>query len=472
MKKIFLLLLLSPLIANAQLKEFEVSELKNVSENVVQASAKYPEDAIILVYTSLDMLQFRSSMGVINKQTYNTTANRYEILTSPVKQMLFVMAPGYMQLKVGTINPTPKQVYYYKVEEKLSEQLGGKGTVVIDTDPVGANIVLNNLELAQKTPIEIPVSTGANKIQLRKKRYQELDTIVKVRKDEKLILDQILKPSWADLTITTSLSNKGYASGETEGIYFSSADRAGTLGPRIYLNGEGRVEQSATGTLTLTGLTRGLDPGNYNLRVSLDNYRTYEKALQLKAADLVTLDVTLTPITGKLNVRSTPAGAKVLIDGEKVGQTPYQQDLIIGEYEILVAKKGHKEKVRKFTISDGSYEDFDLTLRNYGKALKPLQGAKWTFFGLTLAGLGTGGYFLYSSISGYQAYTTATENTESLRKQVQMADIVYPIGFAVAGSALIPTIIYRTKIRKLKKEWGLVALPTDKGAVVCYTHNF
>ena len=86
--------------------------------------------------------------------------------------------------------------------------------------------------------------------------------------------------------------------------------------------------------------------------------------------------------------------------------------------------------------------------------------------------LATGGYFLYSSISGYDAYPTATDNAETLRKQVQVADIIYPIGFAVAGAALIPTIIYHAKIRKLKKEWGLVAVPTDKGAVIGFTHNF
>jgi hypothetical protein len=117
MQKWLLVFLLLPMLATAQLKEFEVSEMERPDVAVVQANTQWPDDALLLVYSSLDGVQFRSSMGVIHKQTYNSTANRYEILTAPVKQMIFVAKKGFIELKISTINPNPKDVFYYEVEE-------------------------------------------------------------------------------------------------------------------------------------------------------------------------------------------------------------------------------------------------------------------------------------------------------------------------------------------------------------------
>lgn len=87
---------------------------------VVQANTQWPDDALLLVYSSLDGVQFRSSMGAVDKQTYNNTAGRYEILVKPLKQMIFVAKPGFMELKIATINPNPKDVFYYQIEELKS----------------------------------------------------------------------------------------------------------------------------------------------------------------------------------------------------------------------------------------------------------------------------------------------------------------------------------------------------------------
>ena len=116
--RILFLLFILPFVAKAQLKEFEIGEMPRPDVAVVQANAQWPDDALLLVYSSLDGLQFRSSMGAVDKQTYNNTAGRYEILVKPVKQMMFVAKPGFMELKIATINPNPKDVFYYKVEEE------------------------------------------------------------------------------------------------------------------------------------------------------------------------------------------------------------------------------------------------------------------------------------------------------------------------------------------------------------------
>jgi len=112
-QKLVFIFLFPPLLTNAQLKEFEVSEMERPDVSVVQANSQWPDDALLLVYSSLDGLQFRSSMGAVDKQTYNNTAGRYEILVKPVKQMMFVAKPGFMELKIATMQPQPEGCFLF-----------------------------------------------------------------------------------------------------------------------------------------------------------------------------------------------------------------------------------------------------------------------------------------------------------------------------------------------------------------------
>ena len=129
---LFILLFVST-FANAQLKEFEINPLPKPEISLVQANTEFGEDALIIIYSSLTNLNFRSSMGMIDKQSYNQQSNRYEILLRPVKQILLVFSNGFMEGTVSTINPKSKDVFYFKVEEKkiaiLNQTVPGKLTI-------------------------------------------------------------------------------------------------------------------------------------------------------------------------------------------------------------------------------------------------------------------------------------------------------------------------------------------------------
>lgn len=62
-----LLFLLTTLSLSAQLKEFHITEREPDGTSVVQASTDYPDNAMILVYSDLQELDFRSSVGAINQ---------------------------------------------------------------------------------------------------------------------------------------------------------------------------------------------------------------------------------------------------------------------------------------------------------------------------------------------------------------------------------------------------------------------
>ena len=192
---IFFLLFVS-IAANAQLKEFEISPLPKPEISLVQANTEFGEDALIIIYSSLTNLNFRSSMGMIDKQSYNQQSNRYEILLRPVKQILLVFSNGFMEGTISTINPKSKDVFYFKVEEKktalLNQTLPGKLT--INSNPAGANISLNGISITNKTPFTGELNPGPTRIQLSKTKYQTFDTILNIQSSINEVLTVNLKP--------------------------------------------------------------------------------------------------------------------------------------------------------------------------------------------------------------------------------------------------------------------------------------
>jgi uncharacterized protein (TIGR02145 family) len=179
-----------PYLAAAQLKEFQVREMPRPDVAIVQANAQFPDDGLLLVYSSLEGLNFRSSMGVINKQIYNATAGRYEVLVKPLKQMIFVSAFGYMETKMTTINPTPKDVFYYKVEKQQEKLLATtEGSLTIITQPAGADVYINGLKTTTVTPFESTLISQKYHVKLRLLNYLSVDTIVEIEQGIRTVLN-------------------------------------------------------------------------------------------------------------------------------------------------------------------------------------------------------------------------------------------------------------------------------------------
>ncbi|MCC5918218.1 MAG: hypothetical protein JJU02_12940 [Cryomorphaceae bacterium] len=103
---------------NAQLKNFTISPVKTPETPIVQANSQFSDNALIIVFSDLEDLNFRSSIGGINRQRYNSQAGRYEILISPQRQIIFVQKSGFRETRVGIINPQAKEVFYFEVQSE------------------------------------------------------------------------------------------------------------------------------------------------------------------------------------------------------------------------------------------------------------------------------------------------------------------------------------------------------------------
>jgi hypothetical protein len=89
-------------------------------------------------------------------------------------------------------------------------------------------------------------------------------------------------------------------------------------------------------------------------------------------------------------------------------------------------------------------------------------------------GAGAGLYLMQSANQNYKAYQEANTaaDAESFRNKVEFADQLSPIAFGVGGIGFVGGIIFSSKIKKYKRSWDLVALPTVSGGFFALRHNF
>jgi len=91
----------------------------------------------------------------------------------------------------------------------------------------------------------------------------------------------------------------------------------------------------------------------------------------LKEAAIVAADVATiawrrgespTQVAARLEIRGTPAGALVEIDGEPVGLLPYDGELPPGSHEVTVSRRGYFQSSKTVSIADGETEAVNLSL--------------------------------------------------------------------------------------------------------------
>jgi len=434
--------------ASAQLKEFRVTPYDQPPAiPLVQANTQFPDNALILVYSSLPGLDFRSSMNAINNVTWNPVANRYQILVSPVKQILFVFGNGFIEKDIATISPQPKEVLYYKVEESISTQTIDKATFKITSDPPGATILINDIETAYRTPANRELPAGQLHIALRLPDYLEADTIIRCAPAERINLFIRLKPSWADVTIKVAPSDA-----------------------QVIMDGKA-VSAASVSLIPLTGPAMGLKPGVHELVVSRDRHKTQTFRFSVSSGEKKDFDIKLETVTGRLMVNTDPAGAMVQLNGRLEGSTPFDRSLPVGQYLINIRMDGHMDVSKTVTVSENSFITVNETLRNYSKVIRPLQSKSRFFTVLGLVGLGGGAYLWNSAKVNFDAYQSATTNAASLREKVEFADRVYPAALAAGALSMISAIHYGGRVRKSKREWGLVATPLIGGFGLAFHHR-
>ena len=207
-------------------------------------------------------------------------------------------------------------------EEKM---LLSSGTINIISDPAGAEVVVNGVSQGV-TPVEVT-------------QVPKGQAVVKFHLD-----------GFADDTRELSIN-----AGDVQTLSVSLRALPGTIhlssvpdGARFYVNNEARGK----GPLALPGLK----PGDYSVRAELEGYGTMTKTITLDNGQSVREEFRLSNVMGRLEVRTSPVGAQVFLDGKSYGATRSKdpeaefsdilaiENVMEGEHTLVMKMDGYADK--------------------------------------------------------------------------------------------------------------------------------
>lgn len=131
-----------------------------------------------------------------------------------------------------------------------------------------------------------------------------------------------------------------------------------------------------------------VEAGEHQLSISKDRYLDYGETIVIEGRSTEqSFSATLEPAWATVSLNTTPSGADVLVDGELVGTTPINAEILQGQRDLVLKLAGHKAWQEEFDVLAG--QDFSVPLVE----LEPADGLLFIQSNPTAASVTIGGEF-------------------------------------------------------------------------------
>lgn len=207
------------------------------------------------------------------------------------------------------------------------------GSILVKSDPSGAEIFLNDKETGLSTPNTLKdlAIDQTYKITLKKKEHESGTKEIKVTNDKPVYTNFKLKP---DVVLTT--------------LNIAPKDISGA---KIYIENEFKG---------LTPNSFKLEPGTYTLRIRKDGYESLTEKITVVSGQTFNFDSPLVSTSpskaqkqAQLSVTSSPSGARVIINHKSYGNTPLHLELDPGKVTVSLSKSGYQDYRQTVTLTSG-----------------------------------------------------------------------------------------------------------------------
>ncbi len=277
-------------------------------------------------------------------------------------------------IQKGITNYTEKLMrgkYTYRIEKPLyhadagtfeitGEESNGKKLLTIDLKPAfgylklnslpedGAKVILDDMEMTSTTPFTSEkLKSGKHSVTVKMDMYQPKSIEVSISDGQTTIENITLSPNFAKVTIVTQ----------------PEAD--------IYLDGI-KIGSGSYSARVLAGI--------HTFEAKKESHYPDKKEREVTLGNDLSVNLTLQPQLGDLEIVSTPIEATVSLNGVEKGTTPITlKKLLVGNYELQLSKEGFSKTVNMITIKEGQRVAVHEVLKagaNVSKQAETISGNK------------------------------------------------------------------------------------------------
>ncbi len=204
--------------------------------------------------------------------------------------------------------------------------------VLVETDPVGASVSLDGGHVGD-APVLLPaVAMGDHRVVVARPGFQQRAVDLKIENAAPQKVSVSLLTDSATLRVTSE-----------------------PAGAQVLFNGVPRGETPA--------LIERIPDGVGELEVRADGYQPAKQSVRLSAGDDETTHVVLIPKPASLRVETIPAGARVYVDNQYKGESPFElQEIDPGSHRVRVELAAYDPMARDVLLerATSKTEEFRL----------------------------------------------------------------------------------------------------------------
>ena len=243
---------------------------------------------------------------------------------------------GSYQYSVQAKNYHPKEgtfiVNGQKVDQTVHLEPAFGWLKINDNETLrGATVHINGYKVGTAPITSNKIPSGKHTVRITKDMYKTHQEDVVISDNQTLEISPKLIADYASVTIASSEDTYIYINGQSKG----KAPWKGDL---------------ASGVYTFEARKDGHRPSEISVDINPDQTG---KKYEIPAPK---------PIYGTIDVQSTPS-ADVYIDNVKIGQTPLEENVIIGSHQVSIRKEGYNNYNTTVTIAEGTTENIKATLQ-------------------------------------------------------------------------------------------------------------